>query len=134
MLRYLLDTNICIFTIKQRPASVRERFKQFSDQLCISSVTWMELVYGVERSAKPQHNLAIAEGLAARVTLLDYDTDAAAHTGQIRAELADRGTPIGPYDQMLAGHARSNGLILVTNNTREFERVPGLRLEDWTRP
>lgn len=134
MLRYLLDTNICIFTIKRRPASVRERFKQFADQLCISSVTWMELVYGVERSAKPQQNVTIAEGLAARVTLLDYDTDAANHTGQIRAELAGRGSPIGPYDQMIAGHARSCGLILVTNNTREFDRVSGLRLENWTHP
>jgi tRNA(fMet)-specific endonuclease VapC len=134
MLRYLLDTNICIFTIKNRPAPVRARFQQFADQLCISSITWMELVYGAERSASPQHNLAIAEGLAARLALLDYNADAAAHTGEIRVELASRGTPIGPYDQMIAGHARSHGLILVTNNTREFERVSGLRLEDWTQP
>lgn len=132
MLRYLLDTNICIFTLKNRPPLVRERFKQFADQLCISSVTWMELVYGEEHSAKAQDNLAIAEGLAARLTVLDYDTNAASHTGQIRAELASRSIPIGPYDQMIAGHARSRGLALVTNNTREFERVPGLRLEDWT--
>lgn len=134
MLRYLLDTNICIFTIQKRPAVVRERFKYFADQLCISSVTWMELVYGAEHSAKPQDNLAIAEGLAARLTVLDYDTDAATQTGRVRAELASRGTPIGPYDQMLAGHARSRGLVLVTNNTREFERVAGLQLEDWTQP
>lgn len=134
MLRYLLDTNICTYTIRNRPAPVRERFKQFADQLCISTVTWMELVYGAERSARPQHNLAIAEGLVARLTLLDYDTKAANHTGQIRAELADQGTPIGPYDQMIAGHVRSLGLVLVTHNTREFERVPCLRLEDWTQP
>lgn len=134
MLRYLLDTNICIFTIKNRPARVRERFKQFADQLCISSVTWMDLVYGVERSANPQHNLAIAEGLAARLSVLDYDVEAASHTGQIRAELARRGTPIGPYDQMIAGQARSRGLVVVTNNTCEFARVPGLRCEDWTKP
>lgn len=134
MLRYMLDTNICIFTIQNRPTVVREYFKQFSDQLCISSVTWMELVYGAEHSAKPQDNLSIAEGMVARLTLLEYDAEAANHTGQIRAELANRGTPIGPYDQMIAGHARSHGLLLVTNNTREFKRVPGLRLEDWTRP
>lgn len=132
MLRYLLDTNICIFAIKNRPTQVRERFKQLADQLCISSVTWMELVYGAERSAKPQHNLAVVEGLAARLTVLDYDIEAANHTGQIRAELAQRGTPIGPYDQMIAGHARSRGLVVVTNNTREFARVSGLRHEDWT--
>lgn len=131
MLKYMLDTNICIFTIKKRPAIVRERFKQHHSQLCISSVTWMELVFGTERSAYPEHNLSIAEGLAARLERLDYDTNAANHTGQLRAELAQAGTPIGPYDQMIAGHARSRGLILVTNNTREFERVPGLRVADW---
>lgn len=133
MLRYLLDTNICIFTIKNRPAVVRERFKRYADQLCISSVTWMELVYGAERSARPQDNLRVVEGLAARLSVLDYDVEAATHTGQIRAELAGNGTPIGPYDQMIAGHARSRGLVVVTNNTREFERVAGLRLEDWSR-
>lgn len=132
MLRYLLDTNICIFTIKNRPTRVRERFKQFADQLCISAVTWMELVYGAEHSVRPQQNLAIAEGLAARLTVLPYDMEAANHTGQIRAELARQGTPIGPYDQMIAGHARSHGLVVVTNNTREFDRVSGLRWEDWT--
>lgn len=133
MLRYLLDTNICIFTIKNRPARVRTRFKRYADELAISAVTWMELVYGAEHSARPQDNLAVAEGLAARLTVLDYDAAAATHTGQIRAELAQRGTPIGPYDQMIAGHARSQGLVVVTNNTREFVRVDGLRCEDWTR-
>lgn len=132
MLRYLLDTNICIFTIKNRPAVVRERFKRFADQLCISTVTWMELVYGAERSAHPEHNLRIAESLAARLSVLDYDAEAASHTGQIRAQLASEGTPIGPYDQMISGHARSRGLVVVTNNTREFDRVPGLQLEDWS--
>ncbi|HET7268625.1 MAG TPA: tRNA(fMet)-specific endonuclease VapC [Oleiagrimonas sp.] len=134
MLRYLLDTNICIFTIKNRPAMVRERFKRFADQLCISSVTWMELVYGAERSAHPQDNLRIVEGLAARLSVLDYDVEAASHSGQIRADLARKGTPIGPYDQMIAGHARSRGLVVVTNNTREFVRVSGLQLEDWSLP
>lgn len=134
MLRYLLDTNICIFTIKNRPARVREHFKRFAGQLCISSVTWMELVYGTERSARPQQNLAVIEGLASRLAVLDYDIEAASHTGQIRAELAQRGTPIGPYDQMIAGHARSRGLVVVTNNTREFARVSGLRCEDWAQP
>ena len=91
----------------------------------------MELIYGAEKSSNPGRNLADVEGFAARLEVLKYDQDAAAHTGQLRAELAKAGTPIGPYDHMIAGHARSQGLILVTNNLREFNRVPGLRVEDW---
>lgn len=132
MLKYMLDTNICIFTIKNRPQQVREAFNRFHDQLCISSVSLMELIYGAEKSASPEKNLPIVEGFAARLEVLPYDEPAASHTGQLRAELARSGTPIGPYDQLIAGHARSRGLIMVTNNRREFDRVPGLRVEDWT--
>lgn len=131
MLKYMLDTNICIYTIKNRPPQVREAFKRHYLQMCISTVTLMELIYGAEKSATPEKNLEIIEGFAARLDVLVYDCEAATHSGQLRAELARNGTPIGPYDQMIAGHARSRGLILVTNNTREFYRVPGLRLEDW---
>ncbi|PUA41507.1 VapC toxin family PIN domain ribonuclease [Pseudomonas protegens] len=131
MLKYMLDTNICIFIIKNKPQHVREVFKAHHDQLCISTVTLMELIYGAEKSFNPARNLADVEGFAARLEVLKYDKDAAAHTGQLRSELAKAGTPIGPYDQMIAGHARSQGLILVTNNLREFNRVPGLRIEDW---
>ncbi|MFD1745102.1 tRNA(fMet)-specific endonuclease VapC [Rhizobium helianthi] len=134
MLKYMLDTNICIFTIKNRPQHVREAFNRHSNQLCISSVSLMELIYGAEKSARPEQNLAVVEGFAARLEVLDYDALAASHSGQLRAELASNGTPIGPYDQLIAGHARSKGLILVTNNRREFERVPGLRVEDWSSP
>ncbi len=88
--------------------------------------------YGAEKSAAPERNLAVIEGFAARLEVLPYDRPAAIHSGQIRAELANQGQPIGPYDQMIAGHARSQGLIVVTNNSREFCRVAGLRLEDWT--
>ncbi|HEC5172441.1 tRNA(fMet)-specific endonuclease VapC, partial [Escherichia coli] len=77
-------------------------------------------------------NLAVIEGFVSRLVVLDYDSAAATHTGQIRAELARQGRPVGPFDQMIAGHARSRGLIVVTNNTREFERVAGIRLEDWS--
>ncbi|CDM61911.1 MULTISPECIES: type II toxin-antitoxin system tRNA(fMet)-specific endonuclease VapC [Rhizobium] len=132
MLKYMLDTNICIFTVKSRPPQVREAFNRHHGQLCISSVTLMELVYGAEKSANPERNLSVVEGFAARLEVLAYDQMAASHTGQLRAELARGGTPIGPYDQLIAGHARSRGLILVTNNRREFDRVPGLRVEDWT--
>ncbi|MDU8499527.1 tRNA(fMet)-specific endonuclease VapC [Pseudomonas syringae] len=131
MLKYMLDTNICIFTIKNKPVSVREAFNLHHGQLCISTITLMELVYGAEKSSSPERNLAVVEGFAARLELLPYDSDAAAHTGMIRAELARAGTPIGPYDQMIAGHARSLGLVVITNNQREFQRVEGLRVEDW---
>ena len=131
MLKYMLDTNICIFTIKNKPESVREQFNRHHGQLAISTITLMELLFGAEKSAFPARNLAVVEGFAARVAQHDYDQHAAAHTGQLRAELAKRGQLIGPYDQMIAGHARSQGLIIVTNNLREFERVPGLRSQDW---
>jgi len=132
MLKYMLDTNICIFTVKNRPQQVREAFNRHHGQFCISSVSLMELIYGAEKSAIPERNLSVVEGFAARLEVLAYDEMAASHTGQLRAELARSGTPIGPYDQLIAGHARSRGLILVTNNRREFDRVPGLRVEDWT--
>jgi tRNA(fMet)-specific endonuclease VapC len=131
MLKYMLDTNICIFTVKNRPQHVRDAFNRHHGQLCMSSISLMELIYGAEKSAAPERNLSVVEGFAARLEVLAYDEIAAAHTGQLRAELARGGTPIGPYDQLIAGHARSRGLILVTNNRREFDRVPGLRVEDW---
>lgn len=133
MLKYMLDTNICIFTVKNRPAHMREVFNRHHGQMCISAVSLMELIYGAEKSASPERNLAVVEGFAARLDVLPYDETAASHTGQLRAELAKSGTPIGPYDQMIAGHARSLGLIVVTNNRREFDRVPGLRVEDWAK-
>lgn len=131
MLKYMLDTNIVIYAMKNRPAEVRSGFVKHYGQIAISSITYMELVYGAERSAKPEANLAMVEGLAARLEVLKYDISAAEHTGQLRAELAKQGTSIGPYDQMIAGHARSTGLVLVTNIEKEFLRVPGLRVENW---
>ncbi|WP_342323003.1 tRNA(fMet)-specific endonuclease VapC [Kosakonia sp. BYX6] len=132
MLKFMLDTNICIFTIKNKPDIVRQAFNQHSGQMCISSVTLMELIYGAEKSAIPEKNLRVVEGFTARLEVLPYSIEAAVHTGQLRAELAKAGTPIGPYDAMIGAHARSLGLILITNNTREFVRIPGLRLQDWT--
>ncbi len=134
MLKFMLDTNICIFTIRNRPQEVREAFQRHYDQMCISTVTLMELIYGAEKSSNPERNLADVEGFAARLEVLRYDQEAAAHTGQLRAELARLGKQIGPYDQMIAGHARSQGLIVVTSSRREFDRVPGLRIEDWVAP
>lgn len=131
MLRYMLDTNIVIYTIKNKPQAVKEAFVAHYGQMCISTVTLMELIYGAEKSAAPGRNLKEVEGFAARLDVLDYDSNAAAHSGELRAELARAGQPIGPYDQLIAGHARSRGLILVTNNEKEFARVPGLRIENW---
>src|SRR5574337_1459837 len=131
MLRYLLDTDTVIYVIKNRPQQARERFTRHQGSLALSSVSLMELFYGAEKSAQPERNWRDVEGFAARLQVLDYDTPAAAHTGQIRAFLARQGTPIGPYDAMIAGHARTRGLVLVTNNVAEFARVPGLQLENW---
>lgn len=131
MLRYMLDTNICIYVIKHKPAQMRERFNQHADHLCVSSVTAAELMYGAEKSAQPSHNLAIVESFLARLEVLPFVTKEAVHYGQIRATLERGGLPIGPYDLMIAAHARSQGLTLVTNNMKEFERVPGLLLENW---
>ena len=132
MLKYLLDTNIVIYTIKNRPMAVRRAFKKYSGQLAISAVTLGELVYGAEKSTQREKNLDDIDGLISRLKVLPFDQASAIQFGQLRAELARTGKPIGPYDQMIAGQARSQGLILVTNNMREFKRVPGLRVENWT--
>ena len=131
MLKYMLDTNIVIYTMKNKSDSVRERFKKHHGRMCISSIIYMELVYGAERSSNPDRNLTSLKGFVARMDVLPLDDSAAAHSGQISAELARLGMPIGPYDQLIAGHARSQGLVLVTNNEKEFARVPGLRTENW---
>lgn len=133
MLQYLLDTNILIYTIKNRPVEVRAQFIAHEGRMAISSVTLGELVFGAERSSQPQRNLADVEALVARLEVLPFDDQAAYHFGQIRADLYTRGKPIGPYDSMIAGHARSRGLILVSNNIAEFDRVQGLRIENWAR-
>lgn len=131
MLQFLLDTNIVIYTIKNRPAAVRAQFMLHEGRMAISSVTVGELVFGANRSSQPQKNLDDVESFLARLEVLPFDDLAAYHFGQIRAGLYDRGGPIGPYDMMIAGHARSRGLVLVTNNLAEFERVQGLRIENW---
>lgn len=131
MLRYMLDTDICIYVIKNRPSQMRDAFNEHRGHLCMSSVSLAELLYGAEKSAKPEHNLNIIESFTARLVVLPFEEKAAAHYGHIRSGLERKGTPIGPYDLMIAGHARCEGLILVTNNTKEFERVEGLRMENW---
>ncbi len=131
MIKYLLDTNILIYTIKNRPPQVREKFNQHLGQMATSTVTVGELVFGAERSAQPARNLIDIEGLFARLHILDFDLRSAQQFGQIRASLYNQGTPIGSYDMMIAGIAKSQGLILVTNNEKEFNRIPGLQIENW---
>jgi len=132
MLKYLLDTNIVIYTMKNRPQQVKRRFQQHHGRMGISTVTLGELVFGAEHSQQVERNLADIEAFAARLEVLPFDNKAAYHFGQIRAALYRAGRPIGPYDMMIAGQARASGLKLVTNNVKEFERVPGLLLEDWS--
>lgn len=131
MLKYLLDTNIVIYTMKNRPQQVKRRFQKHEGEMCISAVTLGELVFGAEHSQQVERNLTDIEALVARLEVLPLDSKAAYHFGQIRAALYTIGQPIRPYDMLIAGHARASGLILVTNNINEFERVPGLLLENW---
>jgi tRNA(fMet)-specific endonuclease VapC len=131
-LKYLLDTNIVIYTMKNRPQQVRRYFKAQQGRIGISSVTLGELVFGAEHSQQVERNLADIEALIARLEVLPFDEAAAYHFGQIRAELYRTGRPIGPYDMMIAGHARACGLKLVTNNIREFKRIQGLIIENWS--
>ncbi|WP_067619742.1 type II toxin-antitoxin system tRNA(fMet)-specific endonuclease VapC [Dissulfuribacter thermophilus] len=131
MLKYMLDTNIVIYIMKKRPEGVRTRLKKHQGQMCISSITLGELIFGAEYSSQVERNLVDIEGFISLVDVLDFDEKAAWHFGRIRAELYKKGQPIGPYDMMIAGHARANGLILVTNNVKEFERVEGLSVENW---
>lgn len=127
----MLDTNIVIYVIKRRPIDVLATFNKHVGQLCISSITLAELLHGVEKSTQLEHNLRQVEDFVSRLEVLDYTPKAAAHYGDIRANLEKQGKTIGVNDLHIAGHARSEGLILVTNNLREFERVEALRLENW---
>ncbi len=132
MLKYMLDTNIVIYTMKNRPQQVKRRFQNHHGRIGISAVTLGELVFGAEHSQQVERNLADIEAMAARLEVLPFDDKAAYHFGQVRAALYRTGKPIGPYDMMIAGHARACGLKLVTNNVKEFERVQGLLIEDWS--
>jgi len=131
MIKYMLDTNIVIYVIKRRPAEILAVFNQHAGQMCISSITLAELLHGVEKSSRSEHNLRQVEDFISRLDVLEYGCKAAAHYGDIRADLERVGNTIGVNDLYISGHARSEGLTLVSNNLREFERVKGLRLENW---
>lgn len=131
MLQYMLDTNICIYVIKNRPVGLREQFNRLAEQICISTITLAELYYGAEKSSRGVENLRAVEQFVARLETLPFSAKEAAHYGQVRAELERAGQPAGPHDMLIGAHARSAGLIVVTNNLREFERIRGLRVENW---
>jgi len=134
MLRYMLDTDICIRVLRDRPAGLRMHFNKNAASLCVSSVTVGELAYGAAKSADPTGKRNDVESFLTRLTVLAFDDEAAWHFGEIRADLERRGCVIGSYDLMIAGHARSRGLTVVTGNLREFQRVSGLRSDDWLDP
>ena len=133
MLKYLLDTNIVIYVIKRRPIEVLETFNTNASRMAISVVTLAELLHGAEKSSQPASNLAVVEDFCSRLQVLPYMPKAAQHYGSIRTSLELIGQPIGINDLHIAAHARSEGLILVTNNEKEFSRVPALQLENWVK-
>ena len=131
MLRYLLDTNIVIYVLKRRPVEVLSTFNINASRMAISSVTLAELLHGAEKSSRVSENLAAIEDFCSRLEVLPYGPKAAQHYGAIRAALEKIGQPIGVNDMHIAAHARSEGLVLVTNNMGEFARVPALEAENW---
>jgi tRNA(fMet)-specific endonuclease VapC len=127
----MLDTNLCIRVLRDRPQGLRERFNAEAAALCISTVTLAELLYGAEKSGRATERPRV-ERFAARLDVLPFGSEAAAHYANIRAALERRGQLIGPYDMMIAAHARSRGLTVITGNLDEFRRVDALLAEDWT--
>lgn len=131
MIKYMLDTNIAIYVIKRKPPALLRLFNTHAHQLCLSTISLAELMHGVQKSEFYAKNLHNVEQFSARLEILLYDNQAALHYGDIRTSLERQGKIIGMNDLHIAAHARSAGLILVTNNEREFQRVQGLRVENW---
>ena len=131
---YMLDTNICIYIIKQKPKEVIDHFKKMKENdICISSITYSELLYGAEKSSNVKKNLLALTMFLSNIEILPYDENASSKYGLIRAELEKDGKPIGPLDMLIAAHAKSLNIKLVTNNVKEFERIKGLKIENWVK-
>ena len=129
---YMLDTNICIYAMKKKPETVLQRLRaELDNGICISSITLAELEYGMRHSSNPAKNEQALLRFLTPLSILPFGPAAASEYGAIRACLQSQGTPIGPLDMLIAGHSRAEKMILVTNNVREFGRVPGLELENW---
>ncbi|MBU3601750.1 type II toxin-antitoxin system VapC family toxin [Polynucleobacter sp. AM-25C3] len=134
MLKYLLDTNIVIYVLKRRPIEVLKIFNTNASRMAISSITLSELMYGAEKNSNAAQNLEAIEEFISHLEVIPYDAKASQHYGQIKATLERKGEIIGENDIHIAAHAISQGLILVTNNLREFKRVSNLALENWVKP
>jgi len=133
-MEYLLDTNICIYIIKRKPLKVLERFNNLTiGALGVSSITVAELQYGIMKSSNPEKNQEALDKFLTPLEIIDFDFTATKEYGKIRADLEKKGTPIGPLDTLIASHALSLDLTLVTNNEKEFERIAGLKIENWTK-
>ncbi|MGE3725497.1 MAG: type II toxin-antitoxin system VapC family toxin [Candidatus Sericytochromatia bacterium] len=131
-MRYLLDTNICIYVIKQRPIHVLQRFYQEDTaQIGLSSISLFELQYGVSKSSKPEQNATALQAFILPLMILNFDQETAVHAGIIRAQLEQQGQIIGAYDLLIAAHALQHNLVLVSHNVKEFQHVPNLKLENW---
>lgn len=129
---YMLDTNICIYAIKNKPEQVLKRIKDnIENDLCISAITLAELELGVEKSAMPEKNTTALMQLLSILTVLPFTDLAAVEYGKICAYLQRNGTPIGTMDMLIATHAKSENAVIVTNNVKEFKRVPDLKIENW---
>ena len=131
-MHYLLDTNICIYLIKKKPPQVLERFKTFKvSDIGISTITLSELEYGVAKSSRPEQNREALMGFLTPLEIVPFDELASVHYGEIRTYLERKGISIGAMDLLIASHARSLAIPLVTNNIQEFKRIPELQLENW---
>ncbi|MGA2571078.1 MAG: type II toxin-antitoxin system VapC family toxin [Terracidiphilus sp.] len=132
MAEYMLDTDIASYIMKSKSPALMQKLQTVpTSAVCISAITKSEMMYGVEVSPRQQKDRAALDFFLRHLEVLDYPAGAAADYGNIRAALKSRGAPIGPNDTLIAAHARCLGLTLVTNNTREFKRVPGLKIENW---
>ena len=131
MLKYLLDTNIVIYVIKRRPIEVKSKFNENAGRMAISAITLSELYHGAEKSAKVAQNLQVIGEFASHLQVLPYTAKASQQYGAIRSRLEVSGQPIGVNDLHIAAQARSEGLVVVTNNMSEFARIPGLMVENW---
>ncbi len=133
-MKFMLDTNTCIYIIKRKPPDVIERFNQTEiSQIGISSITLSELFYGVSKSSKPKQNQIALMQFVAPLEILPYSDEAAQYYGDLRAHLEKQGTPIGSLDMLIAAHALSIACTLVTNNEKEFIRIPNLKIDNWVK-
>lgn len=133
-MKFMLDTNTCIYIIKRKPPQIINRFKLTDiSQICISSITLSELVHGVSKSSRPDQNQLALTQFIAPLEILPYDDEAAQHYGELRVHLEKQGTLIGSLDMLIAAHALSLSCMLITNNEKEFKRIPKLKIDNWAK-